>query len=82
VGQFEIQTDPLPAGLAYLLAVNIDNAFLYPSDAAEGRRVRHFLTGVSADLQRARRGDAYAARRVLDRGGVWSIVLNIDRAAR
>ena len=75
------QTVLLASCACYLLAVNIDNSFLYQSSPTEGRRVADFLSNVRQDIKRAQLGESYVPEHVLDRGGTgrWDIRLNIDQ---
>jgi len=63
----------------YLLAVNIDNSFLYDSSELEGKRVTSFLIAVDEDVRRARSGVPYTPEHALHKEEGWDVVMNIDQ---
>lgn len=65
----------LAACCVYVIAIIASNRFLYRESQTEGYRVREFIYSVFTDSRRAKRGEPYQSRHVLDRGGSWDIVL-------
>lgn len=65
----------LAACCVYVIAIIASNRFLYREPQAEGHRVQEFIYSVFADLRRAKHGEPYQSRHVLDRGGPWDIVI-------